>query len=615
MATTPRIRLLDPTVANQIAAGEVVERPASVVKELVENALDAGAGRVVIRLQDGGQSLISVSDDGCGMGPDDARLAFARHATSKLQVADDLVDLHTYGFRGEALASILAVSRVTLTTRRAEDAVGVRLQGAGGVDLQAQPAGCNTGTTIEIRDLFFNVPARLKFLRTAATELGQVLKFIDALALARPDLHLTLFSGERRVADYPPDADLRRRAEAVLGVDVAARLYEVQDDREYRVRGLLSEPSLHHGGAGQLTLLVGGRPVQDRTLAQAVLQAYGTLLERGRYPVGVLALDCPPGTVDVNVHPAKTEVRFASSSAVFSAVLRAVQPMLAATPWIKQQLPSDEAAVAPVNAARWSEGAATAGGWAGVADSGMRAGSSWSGSKTQPTWGVPRAPLSLAPSRGPTSDAMPQPAQPLPFDPGPALGQWAGLRYVGQVGRCYLVCESEDAMVLIDQHAAHERIIFEQLVVAMRSGPFPSQQLLTPIAVPLAPVEVAALAAETALLERLGFELVEGGERMVRVRAYPSLLPDRQIAAEVRHLAVSLAQGGRGQDTETRLERCAATLACHSAYRAGDLLYPDDVARLLRDMDGVDLSAYCPHGRPVFARTRLEEVGRWFHRS
>lgn len=615
MADDRRIQLLDPTVANQIAAGEVVERPASVVKELVENALDAGAQRVVIRLQDGGQTLISVSDDGSGMGPQDARLAFARHATSKLQVAEDLVDLHTYGFRGEALASILAVSRVTLTTRRAEDTVGVRLTGEGGIDLRAQPAGCPTGTTIEIRDLFYNVPARLKFLRTAATELGQILRFVDALALARPDLHLTLFSGERRVADYPADADLRRRAEAVLGVEVAARLYEVQDDREYSVRGLLSEPGLHHGGPGQLTLLVGGRPVQDRTLAQAVVQAYGTLLERGRYPVGVLSLQCPPGTVDVNVHPAKTEVRFASSTAVFSAVLRAIRPMLAETPWIKRELPQAAGVAAglgetPHDPHPWPEPLVGEPKTSALSDSGRP--QPW---RAPLAGGAPHRGIPAWPAATPHGAQRPAVALPLPLDAPAPLGQWSGLRYVGQVGRCYLVCESDDAMVLIDQHAAHERIIFEQLVVALRQGNYPAQQLLTPIAVPLAPAEVAVLVAAGDLLERFGFEIVEGGERMVRVRAYPALLRDHQVAAEVRQLAVSLSEGGRGQDTETRLERCAATLACHSAFRAGDLLYPDDVARLLRDMDGIDLSAYCPHGRPVFARTRLDEIGRWFHRT
>lgn len=600
------IALLDPTVANQIAAGEVVERPASVVKELVENALDAGATKVIVRLVDGGRALIAVTDDGSGMEPADARLAFARHATSKLTTAEDLVDLHSYGFRGEALASILAVARVTMTTRRVQDVVGVRLQGAGGVTLTEQPTGCAVGTTVEVADLFFNVPARLKFLRTAATELGQVVRFLDALALARPELHLTLYSGERRVLDYPPDVDLPQRAHAVLGAEVAARLYPVQDEHEYQVRGLLSDPGLNHGGPSQLTVLVGGRPVSDKTVAQAVAQAYGTLLERGRYPVGVLSLRCPPGTVDVNVHPAKTEVRFASSGAVFSAVLRAVRPMLAESPWITAQLSGavGDAGVGSDMASPGPTGATP-----------VRALGGWSGgtASVQAPWqlAADRAPG----PRDPGLSAVPATLVPL-WTPMPsAQGPWSGLRYVGQVGRCFLVCESQEALVIIDQHAAHERVLFEELSQSVRAGAYPSQRLLTPIAVPLAPAEVAVLLDEAALLDRLGFEVEAAGERMVRVRAYPTLLKDAHVAGEVRQIAASLVQGGQGQATQEKLDRFVATLACHAAFRAGDPMHEPDVLRLLRNMDDIDLAAYCPHGRPVWVRTRWDELGRWFHRT
>jgi DNA mismatch repair protein MutL len=330
------IALLDPAVANQIAAGEVVERPASVVKELVENSLDAGATKVVIALHDGGRKRIVITDNGAGMAPDDAPLAFARHATSKLTTAAELDDLHTFGFRGEALASILAVSRVVLQTRRAIDDVGIRLEGAGGVELQARPVGCPVGTTLDISDLFWNVPARQKFLRTPSTELGQILRFVDALALARPDLHLTVWHNDKKISDYTPDTSFGQRAFAVFGKQTAAQLYPVHDDRDYEVRGLLSAPTLQHLGPSQLTLLVQGRPVSDRTLQHAIVAAYGPLLDRGRYPVGVLSLTCPVGQVDVNVHPQKTEVRFAAAAEVHAAVHRAIRPMLATMPWLQR---------------------------------------------------------------------------------------------------------------------------------------------------------------------------------------------------------------------------------------------------------------------------------------
>ncbi len=634
-----RIHLLSPSVANQIAAGEVVERPASVVKELVENSLDAGARRVVIHLQEGGRQLIRVADDGFGMSASDARLAFARHATSKLVSADDLEDLHSYGFRGEALASILSVARVTLTTRRATDAVGVRLTGAGGVDLQESPAGCAVGTTIEVADLFFNVPARLKFLRTAPTELGQVVKFVEALALARPELHLTLRHGERTVLELPPEPDLARRVHAVWGVDIAERLYPIQEDREYQVRGLLSEPGLSHAGPGQLCLLVGGRPVADRTLAQAAAQAYGALLERGRYPVGVLSVTCPPGTVDVNVHPAKTEVRFASSSAVFSAVVRAVRPMLAETPWVKRELAEAVALRSPASARQpfaAAQGADAAGpdqaaapGPARLPPLGSPPSAQLSPPQSQsltplltPLLASAQRPAEEQPLRQPFSALWPDPAmasagslvQPLPLEPA-AAGSWSALRFVGQVGRCFLICEGDGAMVVIDQHAAHERVLFERFVVSFRADGFASQALLVPLAVPLAPAEVAALEEEGELLRRLGFEVEAAGQRLVRVRAYPAVLRDSQIAEEVRTIAASLVSGGRGRATEQRLERFAATLACHAAFRAGDVLEVRDVQRLLGQMDGIDLAAYCPHGRPVWTKMRMEEIGKWFHRT
>ena len=592
MIDYPTIAVLDALVANQIAAGEVVERPASVVKELVENSLDAGATRVQVRLGEGGRSLIQVTDNGCGLDGPSAHLAFARHATSKLRSADELMAIGSFGFRGEALASILAVSRVTLTSRRAEQAAGVRLEGGGSTALAEAPAGCPVGTDIQIRDLFYNVPARLKFLRTPATELGQVLRYLDAVALARPELHLSLIHNDRKVFDYPADPSLARRAHAVLGAAVAERLYAVQDATDYGIEGLLSDPGLDHAGPSQLTLLVNGRPVSDRTLQHAVTAAYGTLLERGRYPVGVLSLHCPPNTVDVNVHPQKTEVRFVSSQAVHQCVARAIRDMLAQTPWAQEPTPlptwsqaeaEPSTAVAPP---RWSAPSPS-----GVRDVG--------------SWQAPAARAGFSP---------PTPAVQMPLMPKTA-GSWSSLRYIGQAGLCFLVCESDEALILIDQHAAHERVLFEQFVRGWREGSYASQQLLIPVVVPLGPAEVAALDEAGELLGQLGFDIEASGERIVRVRAQPALLRGGDVASEVRALAASLVEGGRGPSTQQRLERAAATLACHAAVRSGDAMSAQAVADLLQQMEGVDLAAHCPHGRPVTMRARFDEVGRWFGRT
>ncbi len=595
MSAYPTIAVLDPLVANQIAAGEVVERPASVVKELVENSLDAGATRVQIRLTEGGRHLIQVTDNGCGLDSPSARLAFARHATSKLRSASELMSIGSFGFRGEALASILSVSQVTLTSRRPDAAVGVRLEGGGKTALEESPAGCPVGTDIQVRDLFYNVPARLKFLRTPATELGQVLRYVDALALARPSLHLSVVHNDRKVCDYPPDPDLARRAHAVLGPEVARRLYPVHDDDEYEVEGLLSDPGLDHVGPSQLVLLVNGRPVSDRTLQHAVTAAYGTLLERGRYPQGVLSLRCPPNTVDVNVHPQKTEVRFVSSQAVHVAVARAIRTMLAATPWaLEPVLPSQPALDAPAGETPRMR-------YGSEATLGVRDPAAW------------RAPLMRT---GEWKAMATHEALPLPQGQAEKQsGQWSSLRYIGQAGLCFLVCETQDALVLIDQHAAHERVLFEQFVRGWREGEYASQQLLIPVVVPLGPDQVAAMTEAQDLLSQLGFDIEASGERIVRVRAQPALLRARDVAEEVRALAASLVEGGRGQTTTQRLERSAATLACHAAVRAGDPMTAQAVADLLKSMDGVDLSAHCPHGRPVTMRARFEDVGRWFNRT
>ena len=599
-----RITRLDPVVANRIAAGEVVERPGSVVKELVENSLDAGARRIEIRLLEGGRRRIQVTDDGVGMGPEDAALAFERHATSKIRNARDLMGVATYGFRGEALASIASVARVAMFTRRTGDELGVHVAAEAGQALTVKPAACALGTDLTIEDLFASVPARLAFLRTPATELGHVIRFVDAIALADPRLHVSLRNNERTICDYRPAADLQGRAADVFGREVADKLYPIASPGDYAVAGALSEPGLSRRGPRALVLLVGGRPVRDRTLQHAVAQAYGPLLDSGRYPVGVLGIACPTGTVDVNVHPAKAEVRFVSSQAVHGAVGRAVRAMLAATPWLDESLEPPAPAPAPTGSRRWDKGRA-------VAEPSPSAGAwtRWPPSRSQADCDPAPASSGGAAAAGASLPAQ----QGLPEVSG--SGRWRHMRYIGQAGRCFLIFETDERLVMLDQHAAHERVLFERFVSASRQGGFPAQRLLIPPLIPLQTDEVAALAEHEALLGGLGFEIEVAHERAVLVRAGPQILPAARLGAEIRAMAASLVEGGRGQATEELLERHAATLACHAAVRSGDVMTAQAVEDLLQSLEEVDLAGYCPHGRPALMSAPFDEIGRWFHRS
>lgn len=596
----PQIRLLDQTVANQIAAGEVVERPASVVKELLENSLDAGATRVQIRLTDGGRQRMEVVDNGHGMDLASAQLAFARHATSKLTTAQDLLNIGTFGFRGEALASILSVAQVSMTTRRSDMDLGVQLQGGGNQPLQHQPAPCQVGTQLVITDLFFNVPARLKFLRTAPTELGQVLKFVDAVALARPDVHLTVWHNERKICDYPVDSDLHRRAFAVLGKDIAARLHPVADDDAYQVRGMLSDPGLSHLGPSQFTCLVNGRPVSDKTLQHAVLQAYGALLERGRYPIGVLQLQCPAETLDVNVHPAKTEVRFVAGQTVFAAVNRAVRAMLAQTPWMTPSL-----AAAAVRYGDDNAPVATKRNYAaGVADHHPRS-DNWLPQRQggpMPAWRPPQPRFADALD---LQDYMPDPT---------ADEDQLDLHYIGQAGLRYLLCQSADSLVVIEQHPAHECILLQQFHGSLQNGALAGQRLLMPTSVVLSPAELELLQEQSALLQQLGFDLELAGEQTLRVRAQPAALRGRDIAPVLRALAQRLCAQPPTAAAAARTAAAAATLACHAAVRQGDALTQQEAVALLRGLSSLDPAKCVAHGRAAVIRSKFEEIGRWFQR-
>src|SRR6185312_1667308 len=589
----PKVRVLPPALADQIAAGEVVERPASVVKELVENALDAGARRVDVEVEAGGRRSIRVVDDGCGMSPEDARLALKRHATSKIAEADDLWRLATFGFRGEALPSIAAVSRLTLSTRPPDAEAGFRMTVEAGTETEAREAGMAPGTQIEVRDLFFNTPARAKFLKAEATETANIAEAMLRLGLAHPAVHLRLRVAGRVALDLPVHDGLGERVRAALARRGASALHEAAgEEGGTRVRAFLAGPGEVSTTARSTFLFVGGRFVRDRSLLHALALGYGPLLEKGRYPLAALFLDLPGEEVDVNVHPQKLEVRFARAQEVYAAVRHVVGAAIARAPWLPPGSPAVH--VRPVPA--FTQPPAPREWPARTAEVSQRADG----------LGFARPPQ--VPLRAREVDDPPALLESEP------RGFFGGLAYVGQVHGTYLVCQAPDALVLIDQHAAHERIVYGRLKAAHAQRQIPRQRLLFPIPVEVG--EAAAAAATDESLEGLGFELEPGAPGTVILRAVPEPLKDADPKPLLRELLGELAEGTplAGSDLEG-VDRLLATIACHSVVRAGDVLGRPAALALLAQMDDVDLRSHCPHGRPVMLRMPLGEIERRFGRA
>jgi DNA mismatch repair protein MutL len=578
-----QIRVLPEGLINQIAAGEVVERPASVVKELVENALDAGATSVRVAISEGGMRAIAVTDDGCGMSRADARLAFERHATSKIRDAADLAAVGSLGFRGEALPSIASVARVRMLTRRAQDPVGSELRGEGRGIEQLRDAACPSGTRIEVGELFANVPARRKFLKSAATEGAHVLRWLERMALARADVRFDLERDGRPALLLPPTAEARERLIAVLPPGLGEQLVPVGGEiPSARVRGFASPTHLMRGGSDGIHLFVNARPVRDRLLLFAVREAYRDALPPGRHPVAVLYLQVEPGEVDVNVHPAKAEVRFRDPGAIQQLLRRSLRAAMG-SPGRRE---SERYLPLPAASASGIADAAAPGEFA-LAEQ-----------------------LALAAPRAAS------PRHPLEF---------RALRFVGQVLGGYLVCERAGQLVLLDQHAAHERVLFERLRAAALCDKVERQILLAPLRVELERSAADALLAERTRLERVGFELEEassgarGGAR-IALRSLPALLAGRadvdwrelldQTAAWLRDPAASEVRDG----IEGALHHVAATAACHAAARKGDRLSAREVEALLASLDETVWLPNCPHGRPIMAALDEAEIERRFLR-
>ncbi|MCA9647318.1 MAG: DNA mismatch repair endonuclease MutL [Polyangiaceae bacterium] len=640
-----RIHLLPPELASQIAAGEVVERPASAVKELVENALDAGATRVDVEIVGGGITKVAVRDDGRGMDAEDAALAVERHATSKLSAIADLQNVVTYGFRGEALPSIASVSRFRLVTRSAESDAATELRLEGGVNPVITPTASAVGTLIELKDLFFNVPARRKFLRSSNTESGHITEVLEAAAFARHDVSFTLTRDGRKVREWLRAPSRGERARAALQED---ELAQCEGERgTLKVEAYLSRPERARAGAAGLRLFVNGRPIKDRALAVTVAQAYGSVLERGRYPRGIVYLELPPQLVDVNVHPQKTEVRFADARAVCDSLYRVLSlalaeafalPAPAKNPWSQRQpndtrpaWQRDTAQHMNVQHEKVQHNTPGAGGASTPFQGQTRlaleseppraAGSSPTAS--QDPWGLgpdttESDPLQTYPQGNATSDLAAlvavrdshlAPVRPDGTTAGDPGLRWANLRFVAQLRQTYLLCEAEDGFYVLDQHAAAERVTFDRLRRQYQSRTVPAQALLFPLTVDVSPEEADLIEERSEELQALGVDLRRRGPETVSIHAIPRLLGRASPERLVRDLLSEVTRrGGRGFSDAVDL--ALATMACHGSIRAGESLGAEEVKALLQALDQADFAGHCPHGRPVVTRVTWAELER-----
>jgi len=594
-----RVRVLPPEIANQIAAGEVIERPAAVVKELVENAIDAGARQVDVTLEEAGLALIAVSDDGEGMTAADAACAFSRHATSKVSCAEDLFRIRTLGFRGEALASIAAVSTTTLTTRRSQDLAGTRVVTRAGIIAEVHQAGTPPGTRVEVADLFGNTPARRKFLKAPATEVGHVTELVTRIALAFPEIGFSVRHGARRLLELAAAGEPRERVAQVFGRQRAEGLLALSARTAVgSVHGWLTGSHLSFPTARQIYTFVNRRYVRDKLVSHALVAGYSTLLMHGRYPAAVVFLELPPEEVDVNVHPAKSEVRFRRGGAVHELLSRGVQERL------RQQGPRPETpdATSPAPApTAWQMPMALKPTPAAVPASGMDV-------------------IRLRPLLPPTAAVVPAPAPSddratTSAEPPAADGFFSRMTVIGQAFEGYLVCQHADTLVLIDQHAAHERVAFERLRRAYGAGGVAQQRLLVPTVVDLGPREAALLADRIEELHALGFEVEPFGGGSFAVRAVPALLSDADPAALLRDLVDECVENGGSRRLTDAAEAVLARLACHSVVRVGQTLRSDQIRALLAAMDSIPFSGNCPHGRPAYVTLSRGELERLFKRA
>lgn len=601
------IQILNDEVASQIAAGEVVERPSSVVKELTENALDAHAAQVTIHIAESGRRLIEVADDGDGIPAREMHLAVARHATSKLRSADDLFRIQTLGFRGEALASIASVSRFTLTSREKSSEVGAQMRVEGGLAGQVEAVGAPVGTVVRVEDLFYNVSARLKFLKRDLTERQAIDALVTRYAMAYPQVRFHLFQDTHPVIQTTGRGDRREVLAGLYGIEMARQMLEVSFEDDYlRITGFISPVALTRSNRKEITFFINGRWVQDTSLNAAILQAYHTLLMVGRYPLVTLFVELPAEEVDVNVHPAKAEVRFRSPDRVFSGVQRAARRALLAFSPVPQvssntwQRSLGSSAGAPGIDPAWemprSVGALGSSNWDAYEswDSGAPA----SGGEVAPAVSEDEG-GSAQPAAAPTQAELPSGALPL-------------LRLIGQVGLAYLIAEGPDGLYLIDQHAAHERVLFERFM-RQRSTQIPAQALLEPATIHLPPSNAQLLQGQLEVLHHLGFDIEPFGPNTFRVRAIPALLTGADPQAAVRVVVEDFEEDEAPLQAEIEA-KIIARVCKRAAVKSGQQLSVEEQRGLLRELEACRSPRTCPHGRPTMIHLSVDLLERQFGR-
>jgi DNA mismatch repair protein MutL len=604
----PKIQRLPTDLANQIAAGEVVERPASVIKELVENSIDAGARRLTIVVELGGKKLIRVDDDGEGMEPEDARLAIERHATSKIRRADDLAAIATLGFRGEALPAIASVSHFVLRTRVRGMNAGTEIKVNGGAVASVTEAGMPEGTSIEVADLFYNLPARRKFLKSDGAESAQVSRVVTQLALCYPEVGFTLTSAGRKVLQCPPVTSLRERLYQLYG-DRADLIEVRRDSGDVRLLGYIAALAEQGPTRGPQNLFVNRRIVKDRTVQHAVIDAYSQASIKERSPEMHLFIEMPHDAVDVNVHPTKAEVRFRDQSYIHELVRRTLGDALGRGPAPELQLEAPPGltpqpstlplphAYTSVFPSRWSPAPTRD---SSLAPTGVSGFAPTRDSALAPTGVSGLAPTSDS-SFAPTGDASLAPT----IRPMMALGQFRDT---------FIIAVDEEGIAIIDQHVAHERVLFERITERLMSGRLESQRLLEPMIIELPPSSRHALTSHAAELERLGFEIEEFGGETMRVSAFPALLRREECPTALRALAEDLETAGNTATVDEAIKKIAATMACHAAVKANDPLTPEKMAHILDELRRTSYSTICPHGRPVMLRLTRREVEKNFQR-
>jgi DNA mismatch repair protein MutL len=623
-----RIRLLPDALASQVAAGEVVERPASVVKELVENSLDAGARNVEIVIRRGGLGLIRVADDGSGMNRDDALMCLERHATSKIRSAEDLGGIRTLGFRGEAVPSIASVSKFRLTTREAEALSGTEVVVEAGKLLSVKDAGEAPGTSVEVRSLFYNLPARRKFLRTEATEFSHLEQQVRVQAIAHAEVGFTLVHNDRPHFQLPAGSGLLERVRGLAGTEIASRLLEIDPEERsgIRVSGYLGGFGMGRSNRALQLVFLNGRPVEAAPIHHALREGYHTALMKGQYPVVFLFLEMSPFAVDVNVHPAKKEVRFRDAQGVRHAVTEAVRRTLTRDQrtvpgQAVRSFPTPDAPAAADPGPKWEQPALLPEreqirlrrDW-GFGNAGAAAAGTLPEPPARPEpppAANPGEPLPDPPR--PTLPAPPPAVEPAPSEPRRVCA--ADFRIIGVLGRLYVLMESAEGLVLMDQHAAHERILFERMRDRMAEGGVPGQRLLVPVTVELAPREHDLVVQNLEALQKLGIGAEPFGANTLKIDSLPAFFKHDDPARYMSEVVEELKRASR-QIASARLgEDLVATTVCRHAVKANDELRPPELARLLEDLLACQLPFCCPHGRPTLIQMSYEDLERRFGRQ